>query len=362
MDLPAFPHGGPASCGSFFCARPPYGDRQSHLTKSDLFLPSAPCRHEVMSLPTLSIETQLCLFFLPFLFSRIIFPLFCYLSDPIVSLSDPAQTPNSILICITYPLLNSPSSMFTGLQPTAYHLGCHFFPPLAFFSLLSRCLIDSFLYSIDDWPTSHSTFFFPSIFYNSFSFLIWLAFTTRSQLVLDSTCCHFYLIFSHFPFFFSNPFSVQKLYIFQVSFALSSTLHDLPKCLVLHIILLFLACISPPHSLQSAHPRHQSLPPPPPHRSAQHLYLLIRTPTIPHSAFDFLAITRSDGTCDLLNLNFLFCAHLCIYALRISSSFLFLLLVFLSIRCPFPHHFMFLSAPSPIAPVPFRPTPHARMK
>lgn len=211
MDLPAFPHGGPASCGSFFCARPPYGDRQSHLTKSDLFLPSAPCRHEVMSLPTLSIETQLCLFFLPFLFSRIIFPLFCYLSDPIVSLSDPAQTPNSILICITYPLLNSPSSMFTGLQPTAYHLGCHFFPPTCFL-FLAFSLFDRFISLFNRRLASVPFYLFLSFNILQFFFLSYLAGLHNALstcLGLDLLPLLFNLL--SFSFFFFKPIFCAKI-------------------------------------------------------------------------------------------------------------------------------------------------------
>lgn len=115
-----------------------------------------------------------------------------FLSDPIVSLSEPST--HSILICITYPIVKLPI-LYVHWSTTYLHIiwAVFFSPFLAFFffllaCLLSRCLIDSILYSIDDWPTSP---FFFSIFYNflfsagipAFSFFFFLSWTSL-------TCCH----------------------------------------------------------------------------------------------------------------------------------------------------------------------------
>jgi hypothetical protein len=131
------------------------------------------CRHEVMSLPICRSKPQLCLF--PFFsHSRVLFfslPAICQIQSSLCQI----QHPNSILICITYPLLNSPSSMFTGLQPTAYHLGCHFFP-FSFFSSLAFSLFDRFNSLFNRRLANVPFFFLPLQYFTTFFLSIWLAF------------------------------------------------------------------------------------------------------------------------------------------------------------------------------------------
>lgn len=190
-----------------------------------------------------------------------------FLSDPIVSLSEPST--HSILICITYPIVKLPI-LYVHWSTTYLHIiwAVFFSPFLAFFfffCLLAFSMFDRFN-SLFNRRLANVPFFFP---FNilQLSILGWHPSFPRFQLffVLDlSDLLSFYLIvppFISFSFsFLPNPFCAKIVHFPKSSLRCIHAFMTHPKCLVLHIFFGLLVCIihHPSTLLSAASPYNQS--------------------------------------------------------------------------------------------------------